>query len=215
MRASRVFAGVIGLAALIAGAMPASAQLTVFTDRTLFEQGRTLETWNLDGVTMPTNFGSNPSGTNPLVEMTGGAAIGTVDITGINPDIMAPYIVGSPNILLTFQGNLGQNAIGFDYAITGSYRARFGGSPLDGILGGTGFFGVIANGGFNQVELASLMDGSTIAIDNLSFGLVDPITDIEPPIDAVPEPGTWIMMIVGFGLVGMSLRKRQQRSSVA
>jgi len=30
----------------------------------------------------------------------------------------------------------------------------------------------------------------------------------------VPEPGTWLMMIAGFGLVGASMRRRQARVSV-
>jgi hypothetical protein len=28
-------------------------------------------------------------------------------------------------------------------------------------------------------------------------------------IDPVPEPGTWMMMIAGFGLVGVSARRRK------
>lgn len=30
-----------------------------------------------------------------------------------------------------------------------------------------------------------------------------------PPTDAVPEPGTWAMMILGFGLVGAAIRRRK------
>jgi PEP-CTERM motif len=29
-------------------------------------------------------------------------------------------------------------------------------------------------------------------------------------VSAAPEPGTWVMMIVGFGIVGASLRRRQK-----
>ena len=31
---------------------------------------------------------------------------------------------------------------------------------------------------------------------------------------AVPEPGTWALMIGGFGLAGASLRRRRERSAV-
>lgn len=35
-----------------------------------------------------------------------------------------------------------------------------------------------------------------------------PGTDVAPPIPAVPEPATWAMMLIGFGLVGVLLRRR-------
>lgn len=35
------------------------------------------------------------------------------------------------------------------------------------------------------------------------------------PTAAVPEPATWAMMILGFGLVGSTLRRRQQKVSVS
>lgn len=36
---------------------------------------------------------------------------------------------------------------------------------------------------------------------------------VTPPAPAVPEPGTWLMMIVGFGMLGMALRRRSARLS--
>lgn len=41
---------------------------------------------------------------------------------------------------------------------------------------------------------------------------------ITPPVTtpaAVPEPGTWAMMLVGFGLTSWSLRRRRQREQIA
>ncbi len=35
------------------------------------------------------------------------------------------------------------------------------------------------------------------------------------PSMPIPEPGTWAMMILGFGLVGMALRRRAARASFA
>lgn len=32
-----------------------------------------------------------------------------------------------------------------------------------------------------------------------------------PPIAAVPEPETWATMLVGFGLVGLAMRRRRNR----
>jgi len=36
-----------------------------------------------------------------------------------------------------------------------------------------------------------------------------------PLIGAVPEPATWALMLVGFGLVGGSLRARRGRTTIA
>lgn len=36
--------------------------------------------------------------------------------------------------------------------------------------------------------------------------------DPTPPVAAVPEPATWALMLLGFGLCGAALRRRHQRS---
>ncbi|MEP6982527.1 MAG: PEPxxWA-CTERM sorting domain-containing protein [Sphingomicrobium sp.] len=36
-------------------------------------------------------------------------------------------------------------------------------------------------------------------------------TIVQPPPSAVPEPATWISMLLGFGLIGWQLRRRPQR----
>lgn len=40
-------------------------------------------------------------------------------------------------------------------------------------------------------------------------------TDPAPIVVAVPEPATWAMLVAGFGLVGVSLRRRKPRSVAA
>ena len=39
-------------------------------------------------------------------------------------------------------------------------------------------------------------------------GPTDP--NVEPPVAAVPEPGTWALMLIGFGLCGAALRRRRK-----
>jgi hypothetical protein len=34
-------------------------------------------------------------------------------------------------------------------------------------------------------------------------------------VSAVPEPGTWAMMLLGFGAIGWSLRRREETGSVS
>jgi hypothetical protein len=31
-----------------------------------------------------------------------------------------------------------------------------------------------------------------------------------PPVGGIPEPGTWALMILGFGAVGAAMRRRRQ-----
>lgn len=63
-------------------------------------------------------------------------------------------------------------------------------------------------------------------VDLTSFGFIDKIQVIRPAnattgigyddfsFDALPEPSTWAMMLLGFGAIGLSLRRRRQ-SAVA
>jgi hypothetical protein len=49
----------------------------------------------------------------------------------------------------------------------------------------------------NTIDAAS---GNDFALDNLSFA------------SAVPEPGTWAMLFLGFGAIGLMMRRRQART---
>jgi PEP-CTERM motif len=65
--------------------------------------------------------------------------------------------------------------------ITGSYLATANNVTLRAI---------------NTIDAAS---GNDFALDNLSFA------------SAVPEPGTWAMLFLGFGAIGLMMRRRQSR----
>ena len=41
------------------------------------------------------------------------------------------------------------------------------------------------------------------------------VTPPGPPVTSVPEPATWAMMLVGFGMIGWSLRRRVYREQTA
>jgi PEP-CTERM motif len=53
-------------------------------------------------------------------------------------------------------------------------------------------------------------DGYNAAIDNLTFDIKDANV-----IDAVPEPATWLSMILGFGLTGAAMRRRKVSAAFA
>lgn len=45
------------------------------------------------------------------------------------------------------------------------------------------------------------------------YGWESSLTPSGPKVPGIPEPATWAMFIIGFGLVGMSLRKKQVLTS--
>jgi hypothetical protein len=53
--------------------------------------------------------------------------------------------------------------------------------------------------------------GLNIGFFEFNFPTYDPLTGglTYPPLNAIPEPATWAMLIAGFGLVGGSLRRRR------
>lgn len=71
------------------------------------------------------------------------------------------------------------------------------------ISGTTGLSYLSIDSAFYQVNLAT---GATRFIDTIGAGPLIGFT----ATSAVPEPATWGMMILGFGIVGMTLRRRNQ-----
>ena len=100
-------------------------------------------------------------------------------------------------------------------------------------FGGDGFgtvFRLDANGGFSVLHRFTGVDGNsptgrlladsagnlfgtTLSGGSQNLGTVFRISDAGfvtlPPTGAIPEPGTWAMLIAGFGVVGASLRRRR------
>jgi hypothetical protein len=64
--------------------------------------------------------------------------------------------------------------------------------------GGFGFVG-FTNPGFNITTVAISVPFDLISVDDVSFASAG----------AVPEPSTWAMMIIGFGLAGFGFRRRR------
>lgn len=99
--------------------------------------------------------------------------------------------------------------------------------------GVSGLHGLNGNlGGFNSWAGSSSYAGSAGYFDNYKFtftgvgsyfGAKQTSGPLEPeaqnfqeePSGAVPEPGTWAMMIIGFGVVGLAMRRRAAAANFA
>nr|WP_245198000.1 PEPxxWA-CTERM sorting domain-containing protein [Sphingomonas kaistensis] len=48
-------------------------------------------------------------------------------------------------------------------------------------------------------------------------GTVPPTGEVPPgtPVSAVPEPGTWLTMLLGFGMIGTAMNRRRRQSRLA
>ena len=51
-------------------------------------------------------------------------------------------------------------------------------------------------------------------IGGLRISSAQNAAEIDNVVFAVPEPSTWAMMLVGFGMMGLAMRSRQRRTSV-
>ena len=69
------------------------------------------------------------------------------------------------------------------------------------------FFGVIDPDGFAQATLTPTEAGDVLAFERLRTSTL--------PVAGVPEPASWAMMLVGFGLAGNAIRRRRPVAVVA
>lgn len=75
--------------------------------------------------------------------------------------------------------------------------------------GGASYFGLVDLVGFSRVSITQTNNpgyADAWGIDNISFNSLT---------SNVPEPATWAMLIAGFGMVGMSARRRNPARSAA
>lgn len=197
-------------AALIAGA----ADAATFTSRTAFEAATTGRT-----VIDFTGAGNTSHG----VDYDAGSALFTTngDIFTMPPTpggfhagvaFGSEYLEwqkqdGESVLLITFDAPV--TAFGMDYTElngkAGPLTATLGGLSGDILLttsSAVQFFGYTSETPFTQVRLGMPFyyfgEGRFPTIDNVTFGAV-----------GVPEPGSWALMIGGFGLAGAALRRRR------
>lgn len=71
-------------------------------------------------------------------------------------------------------------------------------------------------GGIGQDGRVTFDTGSSsFLISAVNFASTDYSFELDSIASAAPEPGTWAMMILGFGLAGAGLRSRRRRGKLA
>jgi hypothetical protein len=139
----------------------------------------------------------------------------------------ASFVLDSNPTPTTFSSTiLGGNNFG-DQISFANVAGTFGGTPGFASIGfGTGIFATLnvnsATLGFTQLVGPNLFSGTaanpvfSTGTFNLS-GLVsgNSVLTISSLVSAAPEPGTWAMMILGFGMAGAGLRYRRRTTSVS
>ena len=87
-----------------------------------------------------------------------------------------------------------------DTALNGNLAGNF--RSISGLISGLS----IAQGSnfaFRFRDINATGNDHGLAVDNLSF------TAALAPVSAIPEPSTWALMLLGFGAIGASMRRRQ------
>ncbi len=85
------------------------------------------------------------------------------------------------------------------------------------------FVGVIAPKGLKTISITPYKGAPLIGFDNVAYGLpaqvVDPVATTlvttTTLVSSAPEPATWVMMILGFGLVALRLKRRSAQAAAA
>jgi hypothetical protein len=176
-------------ASLVAGA--ANASVTVFTDR---------PTW--------TAAAGNIIGTEDFEDgsFINGLTISKGSISGGQWfDVVDPATEFSfnPVTALGFDLDMGPGGFGTGHIYTIHFVGG-GTHVLDEIDDFIGFYGIVSSMAFNKLTIAAGTGCcvETYLLDDMTFGVV-------------PEPGTWAMLIAGFGLVGTAVRRRRESAVAA
>ena len=142
---------------------------------------------------------------------------GQADVTGAEITLGGPandlYNMLSGNIYLS--GGLAIDYIEFGLTSTTSGMVDF---IITGSDGTTSFLNRLIGEGDTHFAFNTT---GTSTISNVMFRAVDPLeltllkqVRLDVAVAAVPEPGTWAMMLVGFGAMGFSVRRRRRSQNM-
>lgn len=144
-------------------------------------------------VTFPITGGTKNDSTGALLINHNGS--GLLFSNGTNSLATSNFVVDTASMLVS--GNVS--------ATIGGITNNLGSASLFNIVGGnTLTLTSAASGAFNTVFGVNLPAGTTVGT-----------AKINALTGAVPEPGTWMMMLLGFGAIGLAVRRRRRQLAVA
>jgi hypothetical protein len=146
-------------------------------------------------------------------------SFGGLDFEGENLRIVDTAFWGSVDSLLDDRfggfisvGNIAGNAVGFFYASNFGDGGSLQFKAFNGVdeVFSTTLFGGGVNTSFAYFGLDGVGDITSIRLSSTTGRDFASIAEISSGVGngAVPEPATWAMMILGFGLVGAAARRR-------
>ena len=208
----------IALAALVAGTAPSQAAITVYTTLAAFNAATMAQ-----GTDTYTGFSITGSTPSPIMRTAGvygyTAAASTSSFFGAGTTGNPWLSTNTATDTITFNTFTGgvQAAGGnfFDSNVSGAFAAGdititatdSSGTVTQTIVGATtaSFRGFVSTGVLTSLTVAAVQPASPIwpTVDNLVLA-----KRAEVVAGAVPETGTWLMMLAGFGLVGGAMRRR-------
>ena len=193
--------------AMALAASPAAAQITPafeYTSASTLGESRSFTLGFAFNLTQATTI-------NALGYWTGGTLsshqVGIWDISG---NLLSSGTVSAAD---TVQGHYAWDSIAplllgaGDYVIGGEYLGGVFPNSLTGVTTAPGYNWVVdrqVGGGFAfpTTPLNGEYGQNGIALVNFSTG--------QSLVAAVPEPATWAMMLIGFGAIGVSMRRRRE-----
>ncbi len=203
------------LVALLSSAMLASSAYaaTFFTDSGAFSASTTgLTSSNFTGIASPGSFTTQSSFTVSGVTFDSPGADFVIDGAYFNGIYYggAPYFSSQGNAAtaISFAGTTAFGMFYGSYANVGtpiSFTLSDGSlfnTSLPGTQGTAAFFGFTSAAPITGITVNNQSGGSFV-FDVVSFQVGEAVST------AVPEPESWAMMIMGFGLAGAAMRRRR------
>ena len=143
--------------------------------------------------------------TDILTTPANGAA--RIETTETTPSLdTLEFFLSQPGVLgfTAFEFNL-SNAIDAMQTLTLTFTGSQSGTFTSTLGSGSNFFSGLATGGdfFTKISF----DATGVGTRDLRQVRVSGI--VTAPTSAVPEPATWAMMLIGFGLIGSYMRRRK------